>query len=375
MAVERASKIVFALKSYARQDNSGQMSRVSVTERIDVVLTIYQNLLKQGIEVIKNYGEVPAILCYPEELNQVWKNLIHNAIQAMNNKGKLEIAVAKPDRHVVVILTDSGCGIPDKILARIFEPFFTTKPAGEGSGLGLDIVIISEQIMPGIKGDELLSRIHAQYPKTLKILLSGQASAEAVGNAVNFDFEISLGSTVEIQTPQLTRRVIGLEAGQPEYRILVVDDRFESRLLLVKLLASLGFLVRSAENGQEAVDLWNAFEPHLIWMDMRMPVMDGYEATKSIKADLKGRATVIIALTASAFEEERHLVLSAGCDDFVRKPFREQVIFEKMAQYLGVRYIYEEPAHVEGTRCVSARGVRKAENQIPPLSFSLHPFK
>lgn len=105
-----------------------------------MVLTIYHNLLKQGIEVIKNYGKVPAILCYPEEVNQVWTNLIHNAIQAMNNKGKLEIAVAEQNQHVVVILTDSGCGIPDKILARIFEPFFTTKPAGEGNGLGLDIV-------------------------------------------------------------------------------------------------------------------------------------------------------------------------------------------------------------------------------------------
>jgi CheY-like chemotaxis protein len=78
-------------------------------------------------------------------------------------------------------------------------------------------------------------------------------------------------------------------------------------------------------------------------MDMRMPVMDGYEATKHIKGHLKGQATVVLALTASAFEEERSLVLSAGCDDFVRKPFREDVIFNKIAHYLGVQYVYEQP--------------------------------
>ncbi len=140
LAVERASKIVFALKSYARYDHSDQMSRVLVTEGIDVVLTIYHNQLKQGIEVIKEYGEVPAILCYPEELNQVWTNLIYNAIQAMNNRGTIKIAVCKKNNQIVVQITDSGAGIPPAIKPKIFEPFFTTKATGEGSGLGLHIV-------------------------------------------------------------------------------------------------------------------------------------------------------------------------------------------------------------------------------------------
>ncbi|MGQ4650395.1 ATP-binding protein [Lyngbya aestuarii] len=140
LAIERASKIVFALKSYARQDQIGEMVKSQVTEGIDIVLTIYHNQLKQGIEVDKDYAEVPLILCYPEELNQVWTNLIHNAIQAMSNKGKLEIIVSEQDNCIVVQVTDSGCGIPPEVQERIFEPFFTTKPAGEGSGLGLDIV-------------------------------------------------------------------------------------------------------------------------------------------------------------------------------------------------------------------------------------------
>jgi signal transduction histidine kinase len=103
-------------------------------------LTIYHNQLKHGVEVTKNYQTVPTILCLPDELNQVWTNLIHNAIQAMNNQGELEIAVFPQSDYVVTQITDSGPGIPDPIKARIFEPFFTTKPAGEGSGLGLDIV-------------------------------------------------------------------------------------------------------------------------------------------------------------------------------------------------------------------------------------------
>ena len=140
LAVERASKLVLALKSYARYDNSGERIESQVSEGIDLVLTIYQNQLKHGIETIKNYAEVPAILCYPEELHQVWTNLIHNAIQAMDGKGKLQIDVLTQDRYIVVRVTDSGCGIPVQIKDQIFEPFFTTKPSGEGSGLGLDIV-------------------------------------------------------------------------------------------------------------------------------------------------------------------------------------------------------------------------------------------
>ena len=148
-AVERASKVVFALKSYAHYDHSGEMSASSITDGIDVVLTLYHNKLKHGVDVIKHYEPVPPVKCYFDELNQVWTNLIHNGIQAMDGHGTLEISVspiacpsqegAESGACVVVRITDSGCGIPPEIQGRIFEPFFTTKPAGEGSGLGLDI--------------------------------------------------------------------------------------------------------------------------------------------------------------------------------------------------------------------------------------------
>jgi signal transduction histidine kinase len=139
-ASERAAKTVFALKSFARFDKTGVKVQVNLTDGIETVLTLYQNQLKLGVEVIRNYAQLPQILCYPDDLNQVWTNLIHNALQAMDYKGTLTIDVFEQDNHAVISVTDSGVGIHDDIKPKIFEPFFTTKPAGEGSGLGLDIV-------------------------------------------------------------------------------------------------------------------------------------------------------------------------------------------------------------------------------------------
>ncbi|HEY9602144.1 MAG TPA: ATP-binding protein, partial [Allocoleopsis sp.] len=161
---------------------------------------------------------------------------------------------------------DTGPGIAPEELDIIFEAFTQTatgRKSLEGTGLGLPI-----------------SRKFVQ-------LMGGDISVcSTLGQGTNFQFDIAIGlaSGAEISILQPTRRVIGIEAGQPEYRILVVDDVKESRLFLVKLLASVGFSVQDAANGQEAIDRWSAFQPHLIWMDMRMPVIDGYEATRRIKA-------------------------------------------------------------------------------------------
>lgn len=139
-ATERAAKVVFALKKYARYDSSGEKVQANITEGIETVLTLYHNQIKHGVELRRNYEQLPPLLCYPDELNQVWTNLVHNALQAMDYKGILRIAATKQDTNLIVSITDSGQGIPAEIMPKIFEPFFTTKPAGEGSGLGLDIV-------------------------------------------------------------------------------------------------------------------------------------------------------------------------------------------------------------------------------------------
>ncbi len=171
IAVEKTSKVVFALKAYAHFDSQGEMKTVDIRDGLDTVLTLYQNKIKQGVEVIRNYGEIPMILCYPDELNQVWTNIIHNSLQAMEYKGVLIVNVYEKDCNIVVEITDNGPGIPDEIKERIFEPFFTTKPQGEGSGLGLDIVrkIISKhdgKIMVNSRPGE--TRFSVAIPSRLK---------------------------------------------------------------------------------------------------------------------------------------------------------------------------------------------------------------
>lgn len=139
-ASDRAAKIVFALKTYARYDHSGEKVAVNLADGIEAVLTLYQNQIKHGVKVIRNIDSIPPIWCYADELNQVWTNLIHNALQAMEYQGLLEVGLKQVGDRVEVQITDSGGGIPVEVQAKIFEPFFTTKPPGEGSGLGLDIV-------------------------------------------------------------------------------------------------------------------------------------------------------------------------------------------------------------------------------------------
>ena len=141
IATQRAAKVVFALKNYARYDSTGEKMLTKLTDGIETVLTLYQNQMKQGVEVIKKYQDnLPAILCYPDELNQVWTNLIHNGLQAMELRGVLTIDARQDNGRLQVRVTDSGKGIPPEVMPKIFQPFFTTKPPGEGNGLGLDIV-------------------------------------------------------------------------------------------------------------------------------------------------------------------------------------------------------------------------------------------
>jgi Amt family ammonium transporter len=122
----------------------------------------------------------------------------------------------------------------------------------------------------------------------------------------------------------------------------VAEDIEESRTLLVNILNTVGFDVKEAANGKEAVEIFNQWRPHFIWMDIRMPVMDGLEANRHIKKTDAGKSTIVAALTAHALKEEREHILAAGCDDFVRKPFHEQEIFEVMAKHIGVKYVYEK---------------------------------
>lgn len=260
------------------------------------------------------------------KLRQVLINLIGNALK-YTEQGNVKLSVQSTTQDPPTLrfkIVDTGAGISPEEIDSVFEAFVQTesgKNLQQGTGLGLPI---SRQFVRMMGGDI-----------TVK---------SEVGQGTTFEFEIAvdLAEASDILPQKNHQKVIGLEPEQPDYRILIVDDQWENRQLLIELLKPVGFTVKAAKNGQVAVEIWRRWRPDLIWMDIRMPIMDGYEATRQIRAAKEGDKTVIIALTASAFEQDRGEVLAAGCQDFVGKPFLERIIFEKMAQYLGVRYLYQQ---------------------------------
>ena len=169
------------------------------------------------------------------------------------------------------------------------------------------------------------------------------------GSVFTFTIAVKQSSQSEVGDEGRIRKVEGIAPGQPTYRILIVEDVWANRNLLRNMLQMFDFEVREAVNGEEGITLWESWHPHLIFMDMRMPVMDGYKATRHIKNTERGRQTPIISLTASAFEENRADILAAGCDDFIRKPFQEYQICDALSRHLGVRFLYaeEEPLDQE----------------------------
>ncbi|MBD2651089.1 ATP-binding protein [Nostoc foliaceum] len=273
------------------------------------------------------------------QLRQILINLLGNAIKftttgsiTVRGRGFLSgdctisqssSSTSKPPIILHIEVEDTGCGIALSDLESIFEAFMQTERGrhAQGTGLGLSI---SRQFARLMDGDiTVQSTLNQGSTFTCRILLH---SADSI-------------DLVETET---IRQIIGLETGQPTYRILVAEDVLENRQLLIKLLESVGFEVCAVENGAEAIARCMEWQPHLIWMDIQMPVMDGYTATQQIRATEAGKNVVIIALTASAFEEDRLASLQAGCNDHLTKPFTETTLFDKMARYLGVRYVYAQ---------------------------------
>jgi len=295
---------------------------------------------------VEQAGNVPQFITADEgKLRQVLTNLLSNSIK-FTEKGSVSLHVSAfaqglPGKTCLRFdIQDTGAGIAPNELDKLFEPFEQTSTgisSSEGSGLGLPISQKLVNLMGG------------------KITVNSRCG---LGTLFRFEISARLINHPMIQAPQRPlARAIGLALNQPSYRLLVVEDSSTNRLVLVKLLSRLGFEVMEAENGQVGLDVWEYWEPHLIWMDMQMPVMDGYEATKRIKATSKGQETVIIALTASVFEEQRQAILTSGCDDFVRKPFQSDELLAKLSQHLGVQYVYQE----QDTPC----GSSAADGKIP----------
>jgi len=265
------------------------------------------------------------------KLRQILINLLGNAMKFAGESDVYLRARTWPvaNDHTMVTLQleveDSGPGIVSEQLESIFEPFVQAEgsPAKtRGTGLGLAITKSFVDLLGGKIGVDNRpgegTRFHVELPVAL-------AGADETGHI-----------------KETGRMVLGLVPEQPAWRILVVEDNPDNRLLLTSLLHQAGFETREAENGEQAVTVFEQWQPHLIWMDMRMPVMDGYEAAAKIRSLPGGDTVKIVAITANAFEEQRKNMLDAGCDEVVHKPLQAHEIFSEMAQLLGAHYRYEE---------------------------------
>ncbi|MDY6941244.1 MAG: PAS domain S-box protein [Cyanobacteriota bacterium] len=343
---------------------AGKVELISTSFHLGEVVTTVTEMLEvkatdKGLTLnLVVAPDVPTIVTTDEaKLRQILINLLGNAVK-FTQTGSVTLRVRtdardgeeNPPQFLNFDVEDSGVGIDPQELERIFDAFdrgMAGRRSGEGTGLGLAIC---------------------------------QNFVELMGGSIEMESTVGVGTTVCVRLPmpasddtaeqplsfQLSGRIVGLAPDQPTYRILIVEDRWESRQMLVKLLQPLGFETFEAENGQEAIDRWQQHQPQLILMDMRMPVMDGYEAVRRIRGTVAGQAVAIIALTASVFDAEQNLLLSVGCDDFASKPVRSQNLLEKIARHLGVRYLYKEETPVAPTQST-------ATGSIAPDSFAVMP--
>ncbi len=263
------------------------------------------------------------------KLRQILINLLSNAVKFTDQGGVALRLASQPGQEPEHIelrceVEDSGPGIATEEMERIFKPFVQLgeQTDQEGTGLGLTIT--------------------RQYVE----LMGGKISAESTpGKGALFRFSLPVKTAQESDIATLfpaLGRVAGLAPDQPEYRILIAEDHPDNLLLLKTLLENAGLTTRVAENGKQAVELFEQWWPQLIFMDWRMPVMDGMEATKRIRVLPHGKEPRIVALTASAFKDERHEIMASGHDAFISKPFRSEEIFGCLQRLLGVEFIYTE---------------------------------
>jgi two-component system, sensor histidine kinase and response regulator len=288
-------------------------------------------------KMLVHVESVPYVLADEGKIRQVLVNLLGNAIK-FTARGQIELRVGVERRGahqpwLTARFEDTGTGITQADQETLFEPFSQAKGnlnTQEGTGLGLAI-----------------SRKYAR-------LMGGDISVTSnfgKGSVFLFEVPIEPGGAGAAARRSGEGRVIGIRAGSPVPRILVVDDQPDNRGWLTKLLTAFGFSVRSADDGEAAIRTWEEWNPALILMDVHMPVMDGLEATRRIKADPRGKETVIVALTASAMDHDRQAVAESGADDFLSKPCRDDELLEKMRPFLKIAYDYEETA--EGIAAVT----------------------
>ena len=294
---------------------------------------------------------VPYVVADEGKIRQVLINLLGNAVK-FTQLGRIKMRVSLEQRNAGQLwlsawIEDTGSGLTDEEQSRLFEPFTQTSRDlnnQEGTGLGL---AISRKYARLMGGDITVS------------------SKQGTGSIFRLDIPIEPGDAGVALSRKPPRRVVALRTGQPSPRILVVDDHIENRDWLMKLLSSIGFSVQGADNGQVAIRNWEDWSPRLILMDVHMPVMDGLEATRRIKAGPRGNETAIVVLTASALDEDRRAVAQSGADDFIAKPCREEELLEKIRALLNLTYDYEDTREAESRPLAGVSALSVALSQLP----------
>ncbi|MEI6500131.1 MAG: response regulator [Armatimonadota bacterium] len=304
---------------------------------------------KQLQFLVERGADVPRYVVTDEEkLRQALTNLLGNAVKFTREGGiSLRVGLQRSETEGLRLLAeieDSGFGIDANEMGRLFQPFEQTTAGAltlKGTGLGLAISQEFANLMGG----------------TITV-------SSVVGKGSIFRLEIGLeeGNPNGVAQKEALRYVTGLAPGQKHYRILVADDKEENRVLLELMLTAVGFEVLGTTDGEQATQACAGWHPHLILMDMRMPVMDGFEAIRQIRASDGGKAIPIIAVTASSMLGHRQEAMHAGANDFLRKPFREAELFAKIKSQLGIEYLYsEDPSEAQPTDVEPSAGELTAE--------------
>ena len=297
----------------------------------DLELMFNSRVEGKGLRLLMEWDKnMPRYVTADEgKLRQILVNLMGNATKFTNKGGiavrvRTETVAGKTETlRLVAEVEDTGPGISAEDTGRIFDAFQQAVAGAQTGGTGLGLAI-SKRFVKMMDG---------------KLTVTSQ-----VGKGSCFRFEVLLKMATEIdklEKPEL-RHIIGLESGKEVLRILVVDDMADNRALLCTLLQPIGFEITEATNGVEALEVFEQWAPQAIFMDMRMPVMDGYEACRRIKATEAGQATFIIALTASAFEDSKKQVMDTGVDAYLRKPFQVEELLEMLGKGLGLHYVYDD---------------------------------
>gem|GEM_PF-2430032 len=269
------------------------------------------------------------------KLRQVLINLVSNAIKFTEN-GTVSLRVSgefhKKHVHLSYEIEDTGVGINQDQLEGIFKPFVQTGSEAQkqkGTGLGLAI----SQRLIGLLGGTI--RVESEIGK---------------GSIFSFDLKVKLGETViSDASAGRTSKIIELREDQSPCRILLVDDSLDHLRLLRKQLEPVGFQIHTASSGKEALEEFELWEPHLIWMDLNMPVMDGLQAADRIRRLSGGENVKILALTTGSKEVDKESVFKAGCDDLCQKPYEIENLLVTMAKHLDISYTYEADFSSEGS--------------------------